>query len=180
MEIVIPDFMVEFWKTANPGVVKYPDPVLRRPTVPVRRISPGVQALIDRMMRIMKNANGLGLAAPQVGVSERVIILAPLEESPIAVINPEIVSTGGGQVMGQEGCLSIPRLYGDVMRYVDVELKGLNRKGKPIHLKLTGMGARIAQHEVDHLDGVLFTDKVDAKTLHWSMPGSDDDEDQAE
>jgi len=170
--------MQEFWRTANPGIIKYPDPVLRRLAVPVKRISPGVQHLIDRMIKVLKQAGGLGLAAPQVGVSERVVLVAPLDQPIIALVNPELVMLSDATAEGQEGCLSIPRLYGDVVRSIDVEIRGMNRKGKIVTHALTGMAARVAQHEVDHLDGILFTDKAISESLHWHAPGDDDDDEE--
>lgn len=174
-EVVIPEHVAEFYASANPGVVKYPDPVLRAVAEPVKRISPGVQDLIRRMITILRRANGLGLAAPQVGVGERVILVAPTGEDIQVLINPEVVSESGA-ILGQEGCLSIPGLYGDVQRAAEAEVRALNRKGKQVHLKLSGMPARIALHEIDHLNGILFTDRAVASSLHWHIPEEDEDE----
>lgn len=174
-EVVIPEHVADFYASANPGVVKYPDPVLRAVAEPVKRISPDVQDLIRRMITILKRANGLGLAAPQVGVSERVILVAPVGEDIHVLINPEVVSESGA-ILGQEGCLSLPGLYGDVERAAEAEVRALNRKGKPVHLKLSGMPARIALHEIDHLNGILFTDRAVASSLHWHIPEDDEGE----
>jgi peptide deformylase len=175
MEVVIPPHAEEWYHVVNPDVVKYPAAVLRSVAKPVGRITQGTQGLIDRMLKAMKDARGIGLAAPQIGVLERVCIVAPADEHPMILINPEIVSSTG-LMIGQEGCLSIPGLYGDVERYAEVEVKATNRRGKPVRLKLEGMTSRVAQHEIDHLDGVLFTDRVDATTLHWRHPHAEDED----
>jgi peptide deformylase len=176
VEIVVPPEMAEYWETANPGVVKYPAPVLREQSRPVRRVSPGVQALIDRMLKVMRDSEGLGFAAPQVGKLERVIIVASVDHKAIPLVNPEIVSRSDETITGQEGCLSLPGLYGDVERHETVEVRGLDRKGRAVRLTLSGMAARVAQHEIDHLDGVLFTDRAVASTLHWQIPTEDDEQ----
>ena len=88
---------------------------------------------------------------------------------PLALVNPVILDAGGEQ-LGQEGCLSIPGLYGDVSRFDQIEISALDRTGRPISLKLSGMPSRVVQHEIDHLDGVLFIDKVNLATLHWEDP----------
>ncbi|OWU65461.1 MAG: hypothetical protein CBB60_004575 [Armatimonadetes bacterium Cent15-Ar3] len=95
--------------------------------------------------------------------------MAPLDFRPTALINPKIIKAEGEQI-GQEGCLSIPGLYGDVKRYDYIEVEAMDRRGRELVFELEGMPARVAQHEIDHLDGVLFTDKVDPATLHWEDP----------
>ena len=176
MQILVPDeFKHLYVQNEDRPVVKVPAEVLRSVAKPVDRISKKTQFLIDDMVRIMKMANGIGLAAPQVGVSSRVVIIAPDGNRPIPLINPEIISEQG-EVIGQEGCLSIPGLYGDVRRSAQVVVRALDRKGKAIELELEGLASRIIQHEVDHLNGVLFTDKVDPATLHWRDPDADDEE----
>jgi peptide deformylase len=146
-----------------------PDPVLRKTAAPIDRITKKTGYLIDDLTRIMKNANGVGLAAPQLGILQRVIVIAPIGHNPLGLINPVIVKSEGEQI-GQEGCLSIPGLYGDVMRAEYVEVDAFDRKGNEITLELEGMPARIVLHEIDHLDGILFIDKVDVATLHWMSP----------
>lgn len=171
MQIVVPDeFRYLYVRDDERPVFKVPDPVLRQKAVEVGKITKKTLLLIDDMMRIMKRANGVGLAAPQIGVLQRVVVVAPLDYKPMALINPVIVKEEGEQI-GQEGCLSIPGLYGDVKRAAYVEVDCLDRKGREITLELEGMPARIVQHEIDHLDGKLFIDTVDMATLHWAHPG---------
>lgn len=172
MHIVVPDeFQYLYEVSPDRPVVKIPAEVLRRTAAPVERITKKTQDLIDRMLRAMKQANGIGLAAPQLGSSVRIVVLAPPGVRPIPLINPEVVSRSGEQV-GQEGCLSIPGLYGDVNRALSVEVIGFDRKGRRVGYELEGLPARVAQHEIDHLDGVLFIDLADPATLHWEHPSS--------
>jgi len=150
--------------------------VLRQKAKKVKRVDASTQKLIDDMFESMHAANGLGLAAPQVGVSLRVLVIElPKDEEdpgprpprrasdgsePIALVNPEIVKAEGEQ-FGEEGCLSIPGYVGMVRRAMKVTVKGLNRKGKEVRVKGEGLLARALQHEIDHLDGVLFTDRLE-------------------
>ncbi|MBI5705558.1 MAG: peptide deformylase [Armatimonadetes bacterium] len=170
MEIVVPDefrYLYEF--SSERPVVKIPDPVLRKAASPVGKITPKTLGLIDEMIRIMKKANGVGLAAPQVGVSQRLLILSPPGVRPTPVINPVLIHAEGVQI-GQEGCLSIPGLYGDVERALRVEVEALDRNGRKVVYELEEMAARVMLHEMDHLDGVLFIDKADVSTLRWEHP----------
>jgi peptide deformylase len=107
-----------------------------------------------------------------VGLSQRLIVIAPPDYKPTALINPKIIKAEGEQI-GQEGCLSIPGLYGDVKRFEYVEVEAMDRKGRELIFELDGLAARVVQHEIDHLDGVLFIDKVDLATLHWVDPEKD-------
>lgn len=132
--------------------------VLRRRAKPVGRVTGELQRLIDDMIEAMREANGAGLAAPQVGVGRRLFV-AEVEERVHVVIDPQIVKMEGEEV-GSEGCLSIPGIVADVPRAQRVVLKGKNRKGRGITLDAEGLLARVIQHEVDHLDGVLFLDRV--------------------
>jgi peptide deformylase len=136
------------------------------------KISKKTDFTINEMMRIMRKAHGIGLAAPQVGLSQRLIVIAPPDYKPTALINPKIIKAEGEQI-GQEGCLSIPGLYGDVKRFEYVEVEAMDRKGRELIFELDGLAARVVQHEIDHLDGVLFIDKVDLATLHWVDPEKD-------
>ncbi len=170
MEIVIPDeFQYLYVTSPERPVVKIPDPVLRKRALPVESVNPETIELIERMLHVVVQANGIGLAAPQLGVSQRVIVLATPGIKPIPMVNPEVLSVEGEQV-GQEGCLSIPGLYGDVKRAFNVEVKALDRKGREVVYELEEIAARVALHEIDHLDGVLFTDVADPATLHWEHP----------
>jgi peptide deformylase len=132
--------------------------VLRRRAKPVGRVTAEVQRLIKAMIEAMHEANGVGLAAPQVGVSTRLFV-AEVEERVHVVADPQIVKMEGEE-LATEGCLSIPGLLADVPRAQRVVLKGKNRRGRGITLEAEGLLARVIQHEVDHLDGVLFLDRV--------------------
>ncbi len=175
MEIVVPDEYKPLYATnAKRPVLKVPDPALLRVAAPVERLSKKTGFLIDELMRVMKLANGVGLAAPQLGVLQRVVVVHPPDEKPHALVNPRIVKAEGSQI-GTEGCLSIPGLYGDVERFDTIEVEALDRKGREFVFELEGLPARIVQHEIDHLDGILFTDRVDRATLHWKDPDGDDE-----
>ncbi|MCW5936984.1 MAG: peptide deformylase [Fimbriimonadaceae bacterium] len=173
MNIVVPDEYKHLYAQDDEHpVVKVPAEVLRKVAKPIEKITKRHLALAENMTRIMRKARGVGLAAPQVGVLERLIVLIP-DGRPMVLFNPEIVTAEGEQV-GEEGCLSIPGLYGDVKRAEMVEVKGLDRRGREAVYEMEGSAARIVQHEIDHLDGVLFIDKVDVATLHWMDPYQDE------
>jgi peptide deformylase len=138
------------------------DPVLRAKAAPVAQISDTTRQLIRDMFETMYAEDGVGLAAPQVGVSERIIVVDPHndEMAAFALINPEILETSKETEKGEEGCLSIPGLRDLVERSVRVVVRGTTPEGEPRELDLTGLPARIIQHEVDHLDGILFFDRL--------------------
>lgn len=170
MKIVVPEeFRYLYEQNEERPVVKIPAPVLRQKAAEVTKINKRTNFLIDDMMRVMRLANGVGLAAPQLGILQRIVVIHPVGGKPTALINP-VISNVEGEAVGEEGCLSIPGLYGDVKRPATVTVKYLDRKGRERKEDLEGMPARIVQHEVDHLDGVLFIDKVDPATLHWTNP----------
>ena len=167
-------------------IVTLPDPVLRRKAHPVKKFDKDLHTLIDDMVETMREAPGVGLAAPQIGLSERLLVIEyyereedeEIEDAPKkvwAIINPEIVKASEEKVMGVEGCLSIPGLLGEVERHQDVLVKGLNRHGKPMKVKAKGWLARIFQHEIDHLNGVLFTDLA---TQVWQPQQEEVEEEQ--
>jgi peptide deformylase len=143
-------------------------PVLRTPAQEVKKINSGVIRLLDDMIETMHDADGVGLAANQVGVSKRILIAADGEDAIYELINPQC-TLADGELLGIEGCLSVPGTYGEVTRAEKVIVKALNREGSEIRLEAEGLLARILQHEMDHLDGILFTDKalrlVDPETL---------------
>jgi peptide deformylase len=169
VEIVVPDeFKHLYVQNSERPVVKIPNPCLRKVAAEAK-INKKTDFLINEMMRVMRKASGIGLAAPQLGIGQRVIVIAPMDYKPTALINPVIVKAEGEQI-GQEGCLSIPGLYGDVKRANYIEVEALDRKGREITIELEGLPARVVQHEVDHLEGILFIDKVDLATLHWTDP----------
>ncbi len=151
-------------------IAQLPDPVLRRKAHKIAEVNKDLQALIDDMIETLRAAPGVGLAAPQVSQSIRLIVVEygeedeegkPLEPKKLYVmVNPEIVSVTKEMEMGIEACLSIPGLAGEVERFTSIVVKGKNRFGKPMRVKAEGWLARIFQHEIDHLDGVLFTDRA--------------------
>jgi peptide deformylase len=154
-------------------IVTTPDPVLRRKAKKVAAVDKDVLTLIEDMVETMRAAPGVGLAAPQVGVSQRIIVVEygdeEKEEAPkklYTLVNPEIVEASEEMVEGAEACLSIPRIMGDVERHDKLVIKALNRMGKPVKIKVSGWMARIFQHEIDHLEGVLFTDRA---TRAWRV-----------
>ncbi len=132
--------------------------ILRECAKEVKEITPNIGKLLDNMLETMYAAQGVGLAAPQIGVSKRVVVV-DVGEGPIELINPEIVEAEG-EVVDSEGCLSIPGITGDVARAAKVRVRSLNRKGESIEIRAEGYLARACQHEIDHLDGVLFVDRA--------------------
>jgi peptide deformylase len=152
-------------------IVTTPNPILREPAKRLHRVTKGTRELIDDMIETLRDAPGVGLAAPQIGVSQRVIVVEYAEgsEDPeaepkppklYAVVNPEIARHSNETEVAQEGCLSIPGFVGEVERYASVTVKGLDRHGKPFRLKAKGWLARIFQHEIDHVNGVLYIDRA--------------------
>ena len=153
-------------------IVTLPDPILRRKARSVTVFDKKLQTVIDDMIETMRAAPGVGLAAPQVGISERLIVVEYYQNEKAeeaedetkkkvwVVLNPEIVKASEEKVMGVEGCLSVPNLVGEVERHAAIQVKGLNRRGQPMRVKAQGWLARIFQHEVDHLNGVVFTDRA--------------------
>jgi len=149
-------------------IVTLPDPILRRKARKVADFGPELQALIDDMIETMRDEPGVGLAANQVGVSLRVIVVEYGDDEdetvPVrlyVVINPELTRLSKEKIIGIEGCLSIPGYAGNVERHEVLTVKGMNRHGQPMTLKAKGWLARIFQHEVDHLEGVLFVDRAE-------------------
>jgi len=143
-------------------IVKDPDPVLREVAKEVTKFTPNLHKLLKDMAETMYDAEGVGLAAPQVGISKRVIVVDVGDETGlIEMVNPVIVSSEGEQ-LGAEGCLSIPHLNGDVKRADHIKVAGQDRDGNPIELEASGFLARAFQHEIDHLNGVLFTDLAES------------------
>ncbi|HLG73449.1 MAG TPA: peptide deformylase [Chloroflexota bacterium] len=140
------------------------DPVLRQKAKKVSRVDDSLRRLIDDMFHTMYNneTRGIGLAAPQVGVSLRMVVIDMQddEHEPVALINPEIIKASKELVCGTEGCLSVPGLRGDVERHEWVTVKARDDRGHDTRFKADGWFARCIQHEIDHLDGILFTDKA--------------------
>lgn len=147
------------------------DPVLREKAEPVAEVTDEIVRLLKDMEETMYAADGVGLAAPQVGVSRRLIVV-DVGEGPIHLVNPVLEEAEGTEV-GQEGCLSIPGVYGNVERYARVAVCGLGLDGKPLRVEGKGLLARALQHEIDHLDGVLFIDKA-TELMHVAPDGPSD------
>ncbi len=156
-------------------IVRIPDPILYRKARKVTDFGKELQTLVDDMVETMRVAPGVGLAAPQVDVPLRVIVVEFGDEEDesvplklFIVVNPEITRFSKEQVTATEGCLSIPDFVGDVDRSVSVVVKGMNRRGQPMRIKSSGWLARIFQHEVDHINGVLFIDRTESV---WKLEG---------
>ncbi|OGB89512.1 peptide deformylase [candidate division WOR-1 bacterium RIFCSPHIGHO2_01_FULL_53_15] len=144
-------------------IVKFPDPFLRRQAKPVKKVTPEIVKLIDDMIETMHAAPGVGLAAPQVKKSLRVIVADP-GSGAIALVNPKILESSGCQTF-TEGCLCLPGVEAPVERASHVKIKGHDRDGQPITITTDGFLATILQHEVDHLDGIVFIDRVKDPSL---------------
>ncbi len=134
------------------------DPVLREKARDIREVNGTIIRLLDDMLETMEAAKGVGLAAPQVGISKNIAVVK-IEDEVFELINPVLLNAEGEE-KGVEGCLSFPGLYGEVVRATEVEVESLNRKGGKVKFKASGFPARVMQHEMDHLRGVLFVDKV--------------------
>ncbi|MCC7117090.1 MAG: peptide deformylase [Anaerolineales bacterium] len=152
-------------------IIFLPEPILRRKAKPVTKFDKDLQTLIDDMIETMREAPGVGLAAPQINIPQQLAVIEYAEQDDdegappkpkklYVIINPEIVKASEEKVLGVEGCLSIPGLLGEVERHAHIQVKALNRHGQPVKLKVEGWMARIFQHEIDHLNGVMFTDKA--------------------
>ena len=146
------------------------DPILRTKAGKVDQITDKTLNLIENMKTTMLHEEGVGLAAPQVGVSRRIIVIRQNEQDVLVVINPEITNSAG-KAIGEEGCLSIPEKSGLVARAEEITVTGLNSQGEEKTLQATGMLARVFQHEIDHLNGVLFTDKLIQLQQEQQEPG---------
>lgn len=147
-------------------ILKYPDKFLRQPTRPVAEIDDDIQQLIEDMADTMYDEPGVGLAAIQVGSDRSIIIydISPGESDRNfqVLINPEIVEKEGATLSENEGCLSVPDFRADVKRYATVRVMGLDREGRPVDLSADGFLSVVLQHEIDHLNGILFIDRISA------------------
>ncbi|HUS51532.1 MAG TPA: peptide deformylase [Candidatus Paceibacterota bacterium] len=132
---------------------------LRQRSLPVRRIDADARSLIEQMRKVMKQNNGVGLAAIQIGEPTRIIV-CEIDDKFYTFINPEIIKSFSETSVTEEGCLSLPNMYGEVERPKKISLKAINFDGKKIKIKAFGLLARVVQHEIDHLDGILFIDKA--------------------
>jgi len=144
-------------------VIKMDNPVLHQKAKRVRKIDDSVQKLIDNMIETMHDIEGIGLAAPQVGVPLQVIVIQlPDEEDAITLINPEIVKISEETEMMTEGCLSLPGYNGEVKRSTSITVKARDRQGKTIRIKGEGLLAQVLQHETDHIKGIVFVDHLES------------------
>lgn len=153
-------------------ILTIPDKLLKQPSAPVERVDDDLCRLLDDMLETMYDAPGIGLAAPQVGILRRIVTIdvarreegddpdAPVRRNPIFMINPEILWTSDEPSFYDEGCLSIPDYYAEVMRPAEVLVRFLDRGGKETEIKADGILATCIQHEIDHLDGILFIDHI--------------------
>jgi peptide deformylase len=145
-------------------IVLLPDPILRETALPVERVDDDTRRLLIDMLETMYDAPGVGLAAPQIGVGRRLLVLDPStreeEPMPIAMINPEILEFGDERQIGEEGCLSIPEIFAEVERPAWVQVRYIDSGGNLVERRFDGRPAVIVQHEVDHLNGVLFLDHL--------------------
>lgn len=172
-------------------IVKYGHPVLRKKGAPVERITPEIKKLIADMLETMEENHGVGLAAQQVGVATQLTVIDvravtdrpstleldgqpadPAVIMPLVLINPKITPVGAAMT-GGEGCLSFPEIFGEISRPGVVEVRALDAKGKPIAFRCGGLLARAVQHEADHLNGILFIDRMDRKTKEELRPELD-------
>jgi peptide deformylase len=142
-------------------VRKFGDPVLRTRARPVERFDDALRAEIERMGELMSDALGVGLAATQLGVLHRVLVYRVQQQAPVsALINPEIEWSGKEEEILEEGCLSLPAVHVDVERPIHIRVRALDEHGEELLIEATGLEARVIQHEIDHLDGVLILDRT--------------------
>ena len=156
-------------------------PILRQETVPVTAVTDDIRRLIDDMFDTMYAAHGIGLAAPQVGRRERVTVVDAERDRanprPLVLVNPEIVARNG-TVRGEEGCLSIPEIYGDVDRAATVVVRALDRDGRPFEIDASELLSRCLQHEIDHLHGRLFIDYLSILKRRAALSKWDEERDK--
>ncbi len=153
--------LVERREAALAQVVKFGDPVLKSRASPVAEFGPELRAEVERMIAIMRDGMGVGLAATQLGVLRRVLVFqAGPDSEPRGLVNPEIEWLSGELVVAEEGCLSLPRVAMDVERPLHARVGGRDAEGEPLTIEASGLEARVLQHEIDHLDGVLILDRA--------------------
>jgi peptide deformylase len=153
--------LLERREAALAKVIKFGDPVLRSKASPVTKFGPELRAEVDRMIAIMRDGIGVGLAATQLGLLRRVLVFqAGTDSVPTGLVNPEIEWLSNEVVVVEEGCLSLPRVAMDVERPLHARISGFDIEAEPVRLEASGLEARILQHEIDHLDGVLILDRA--------------------
>jgi len=146
----------------------YPAPVLRRVAEPVAAFDAGVEELVAGMLEIMRSSKGVGLAAPQVGLQKRILVLNPTGEpaDDLALVNVQILDRFGPESTFEEGCLSFPEIYAEVVRPETCRVRAFTPKGEPLEREFSGFESRILQHEYDHLEGVLLVDRMSPADKH--------------
>ena len=150
-----------------------PNSVLRQRAKRVREIDNSIQRLVDDLLETMHHASGVGLAAPQVGVPLRVAVIQLSEEDePLVLVNPQVVKRSGEREV-EEGCLSIPGYRGEIKRSVSITVKGRDRKGKEVRVKGTELLAQALEHEIDHLNGVLYVDHLESRDKLYKLEPED-------
>jgi peptide deformylase len=182
--------LLERREAALAHVVKFGDPVLKSKASPVRDFGPELRAEVERMIGIMRDGMGVGLAATQLGVLRRLLVFqAGPDSEPTALVNPEIEWLSDEVVVAEEGCLSLPRVSMDVERALHARIGGRDVEGAEVEIEASGLEARVLQHEIDHLDGVLILDRAPRQQRKGALRalregGSyspfDDEEDAAE
>lgn len=143
-------------------IKKYPDPLLRKKCQEVKEVNDEIRKIIDDMLETMRENKGVGLAACQVGVLKRIIVvdIEFIKEGIFALVNPKIIRQSKEKEIGEEGCLSFPGAFLKINRHKEIEIEALDRNGKEIKISAKGLLARVLQHEIDHLDGILFFDRL--------------------
>jgi peptide deformylase len=154
--------LLERREAALAQVVKFGDPVLKSRASPVSEFGPELRAEVERMATIMREGMGVGLAATQLGILRRLLVFqAGSDSEPTALVNPEVEWRSEDEVVAEEGCLSLPRVSMDVERPLHVRVSGRDAEGEPVSIEASGLEARVLQHEIDHLDGILILDRTD-------------------
>jgi peptide deformylase len=184
--------LLERREAALAHVVKFGDPVLKSVASPVSNFGPELRAEVERMIAIMRDGMGVGLAATQLGMLRRLLVFqAGPDGEPTALINPVVEWRSDEDSLAEEGCLSLPRVSMDVERPLHVRVSGRDAEGEPIEIEASGLEARVLQHEIDHLNGVLILDRTSRdqrkgalRALReggsYSPPGDDEAEDEGE
>jgi peptide deformylase len=153
--------LLERREAALAHVVKFGDPVLKSKASPVSEFGPELRAEVERMVSIMRDAMGVGLAATQLGILRRLLVFQVGPDSePTALVNPQVEWLSEEAVLAEEGCLSLPRVSMDVERPLHVRVSGRDVDGEPVSIEASGLEARVLQHEIDHLDGILILDRT--------------------
>lgn len=162
----------------NKKIIKYPDPILRKKSEEVKEVTEDIKKLGQEMIQTMMEKDGIGLAAPQVGELKRIIVVYPIRErsleekakkTPQVFINPKIIKKSRETIIDEEGCLSFPGLFLKIKRARETEIEALDLQGEKIKIKTEGRPARVFQHEIDHLDGILFINRISFFQKLWRL-----------